>query len=764
MKHLYNVLFAGILLAGCAKEEVLPQMGDDDNVAFSSVICADTKVSYSPESDAVRLSWTKGDAIGIYSACAQVPYASNIMYVAEQSDAVSTFMFASPVRKIKWKNNTEPHDFYAYYPYGEKVGDDPSVISVSVPAVQTQSGADNTTHISDSHFMWASRTGVIRSEEPVTFDFKHIFSVIDLELLTTDKMVVDKVIFRIKDNEDAALAFAGGAFDLADGSLDLKDAQTSSSVTVNCGFTSSPGSSKHVYALVNPGHAGQVMQICLVIKGKEKVIWEKTVPSEGLIAGQYLCASASYAPSADETVEITDLSAMETSNCYLIAKPGTAYKFKATVKGNGHIPSELSSTVTSADLNPGSVLVLWYNTRQTGSDWLDVCPIDMASLSLANGYVHFDTPQEFHDGNLVVAAFAEEGLTYDSITIDEAGCINNATLLWSWNIWAVEDLDLDAEAIKVTYTAEDQTQTEFTVMDRNLGALVNGKDLTSSDPNGFGAAAALGNTYQWGRKDPVPHVADYGNYWPLLYSTKLLMTPTYTPIKALQRTADQATGSPEKQLWVMNYDKMGGGGAPAIDACLHQFDKASESFADAVNAAAKYPYKNFKGANSQTYDKHWFPNNPQTDPWKYLWGDKDPDDGAAISKTLFDPCPAGWTLWQEETVKAFVQQGAETASVAPNKRGLMVAGSYFGYNGGGRQQDMAFAYSTPFVPCAYACPIGMISGTASDRYNNKILRNFLWQSPKEEKYDAEQKIIINNDSNDAGVAQGYTVRCIKTNN
>jgi hypothetical protein len=98
MKHLYNVLFAGILLAGCAKEEVLPQMGDGDNVAFSSVICADTKVSYSPESDAVRLSWTKGDAIGIYSACAQVPYASNIMYVAEQSDAVSTFMFASPVK------------------------------------------------------------------------------------------------------------------------------------------------------------------------------------------------------------------------------------------------------------------------------------------------------------------------------------------------------------------------------------------------------------------------------------------------------------------------------------------------------------------------------------------------------------------------------------------------------------------------------------------------------------------------------------------
>ena len=762
MKHLYKILFFALVLTGCAKDEVIPEDNPGDAVAFASGIEQDTKVSYSPESDAVRMSWTKGDAIGIYSVCADVPDAINTMYVADLSEEVSSFTFASPLHRIKWKSDTESHDFYAYYPYGERVGDDFTSVRVSVPAVQIQPSADNVTHISQAHFMWASKVDVVRSDDPVTFTFNHAFSVIDLELFTDQKIVVEKVIFRIKDKSDAVLAFTDGSFDLADGTLDLAGAQTTSSVTVECGFTSSPGSSKHIYALINPGHAGEVMQISLVAKGEEKLICEKTVPEEGFVAGQYVETVASYSPEAGETVEITDLSAVETANCYVITKPGTAYRFKATVKGNGHVPSELSSVVPSADLATASVLVLWYNTRQSSTDWLDACPIDISSLSLADGYVHFDTPNEFVNGNLVIAAFAEDGVDYNNITVDADGTINNATLLWSWNIWAVEDLDLDTEAIKVTYTAEDQTQTEFIVMDRNLGDLVNGKDLTSSDPNGFSAAAALGNTYQWGRKDPIPHIADYGNYWPLRYSTKLLMTPTYTPIKALQRTADQATGSPEKQLWVMNYDKMGGGGAPAIDACLHQFDKASVTFADAINAAAKYPYKNFKGANSQTYDKHWFPNNPQTDPWKYLWGDKDPDDGAAISKTLFDPCPAGWTLWQEETVKAFVQQGAETASVAPNKHGLMVAGSYFGYNGGGRQQDMAFAYSTPFVPCGYTCPIGMISGTASDRYNNKILRSFLWESPKEAKYDADQVITINNDSNDAGVAQGYTVRCIKT--
>lgn len=764
MKHLYKILFLGFLLAGCAKEEINPGDIQGDGVGFTSTIRPESKVSYSQESDVVRLSWNKGDAIGIYSTCADAPFASNIMYIADLSAQTSTFKFASPLNRIKWQNNTDSHDFYAYYPYDEKSGDDLADIKVNVPIIQTQTSADNTTHIADAHFMWASQTDIVRSDNPVTFSFNHLFSVIDLELFTDDKIVVDKVIFRIKDNSDAALSFTGGSFDLTRGALDLKEAQTSPSVTVNCGFTSSPGSSKHIYALVNPGHAGQTMQICLVVKGNEKVIYEKAIPTEGIVAGQYVCVSANYSPSSDETVEIVDLSASETSNCYLITKKGTAYKFKATVKGNGYVPSELSSVVTSTELNVGSVLVLWYNTRQINSNWLDHCPIDIASLSFAKGYVHFDTLDEFHEGNMVIAGFAEEGVTYDNITIDEKGCINNATLLWSWNIWAVEDLDLDAEAIKVTYTADDESKTEFTVMDRNLGALVNGKNLTSSDPNGFAAAAALGNTYQWGRKDPVPHIADYGNYWPLRYSTKLLMTPTYTPIKALQRTADQATGAPEKQLFVMNYDKMGGGGAPAIDACLHQFDKASMSFADAINAAAKYPYKNFKGAGSQTYDKHWFPNNPQSDPWKYIWGDKDPDDGTVITKTLFDPCPVGWVLWQEETVKAFVQQGAETATVAPNKHGLMVAGSYFGYNGGGRQQDMSFAYSTPFVPCGYACPIGMTSGTASDRYNNKILRSFLWTSPKDEKNDPNQVITINSNSNDAAVAIGYSVRCIKTNN
>ena len=157
MKHLYKILLSGILLAGCAKVDVNPEDTQGNGIAFTSGISPKSKVSYSHVSDAVRLSWNKGDAIGIYSACADVPYASNIMYVADISGTMSTFTFASPLNRIKWNDDAASHDFYAYYPYRETSGDDVTSVKVDLPAVQIQSGADNPAHFAEAQFMWASQ-------------------------------------------------------------------------------------------------------------------------------------------------------------------------------------------------------------------------------------------------------------------------------------------------------------------------------------------------------------------------------------------------------------------------------------------------------------------------------------------------------------------------------------------------------------------------------------------------------------------------------
>ena len=758
LKYLYRFSLCAVLLTmfGCAKDAV-PESEDAD-VRFESSI--QTKVSYFEESSSVKVNWVSDDLIGIYSLAGGESMVDNSPYLAEQDGGTSTFRCQQRALRVRWKDEQSVHDFYAYYPFSENVGNDFNSVLVNLPSEQTQNGADNMSHIVPLDFMWAAQKGYIKGDTPVNFQFHHLFSILDFEFVTDNKVIVEKVVFKVKDGSSSPLAFNGGRINLSNGELDLTAAEISSSVTVNCNFSTGINSPKHVYALINPGHQGKTIQVSVFIKGEERIICEKAVPDGGFPVGKMIHFKSNYNVKSEDVVEIKDLSEVETANCYVITSPSKAYKFRADVKGNGYVPSELNGIVTSTSISPKSVLVLWYNTVQSSNNWVDAVPVDMTSLVYEGGYIHFDTPEEFVDGNLVIAAFAEEGLTYDNITVDSNGYINNATLLWSWHIWAVKNMDLESEALTVNYTDGSGNVTPFVVMDRNLGALVNGKYLGADDKTGYGAAAALGNCYQWGRKDPFPHLPEYGNYWPLRYSSKLIATPTYTPVKALQRTPKEAVNSPSKQLFVMDYSKMGGASAPAISECLHKFENVT--FAQSINSADAYPYKYFKGAGSQTYDKHWFYNNPEKDPWKYLWGDYDVNDGVAIRKTLYDPCPAGWTLWQEETINAFVQEGAATASIAPNTHGLMVAGSYFGYNGGGRREDMSFEYATPVVICGYGCPIALTSGTASDRYNHKILRSVEWTSPSDK--EGSKISVVQSDLNTSNPkpAVGYSVRCIKT--
>ena len=751
----YILIGGAIMLAACSKEIAVEN--PDDAVTFSASPSS-TKTAYSDEGAKVSVSWVEGDCIGIWSGSGTSTLKSNSQYRAVSSGASSGFEFVSRSERIRWEE--ERQSFYAIYPYNAEAGSNPRMARLEIPSLQRQTSADDISNLRNQDIMWACAPDLTRGEnDEVKLDFHHALAILDLELSTDKRMIVDRIVFECISSETAPLSFENGSIDLSTGTI-TAGSKTSASITLECGFAVSWPATTHFYIAFNPSLASETMRISAVVGGQKRTLAERTLPASGAGAGKVLNVKVDYEVPESDAIQIKDLSEVSTANTYLVTSPGEYYRFKANVKGNGQIPQALQSVVEGTDITPGSVLVLWYNCLQTSNKWVDLCPIVMGSLVLQNGYVYFDTPSEFINGNVVIAAFAEEGLDYNSISVDAEGNIDNATLLWSWNIWAVEGLDLEAEALNLEYTAANGQKTPFTVMNRNLGAIFSGDQLPASDTKGYYAAAALGNLYQWGRKDPIPHIADYENYWPTGNVNKLLTTPTYTPIVALQKTPSTSE-TLDRQMFVQKGGKIATEGNPAVDECLFSFDKNTVSFSQAINEAAKYPYKYFKCAGSHTYDKHWFPNKPATDPWKYLRGDCDTDDGTALEKTLFDPCPPGWKLWQEETINAFVQNGAESASIAPGGHGLMVAGSYFGYNAGGRNEDMGESYSEPVVICGYACPIGLISGTGADRYNHQILRYTLWKSPTSSANSSISVTVSNPNGGDAKKAGSYSVRCIK---
>ncbi len=137
------------------------------------------------------------------------------------------------------------------------------------------------------------------------------------------------------------------------------------------------------------------------------------------------------------------------ANCYIVSKSGK-YKFRPN-KGNSY---ESVGEVVSAE-------VLW---ESFGTDVAPNVGDLVTNASYHDGWIIFSVPDDFKEGNAVIAARDEK-----------------ETILWSWHIW-------------LTDQPEDQiyNNNAGTMMDRNLGAV-------SATPGDLGA---LGLLYQWGRKDP----------------------------------------------------------------------------------------------------------------------------------------------------------------------------------------------------------------------------------------------------------------------
>ena len=308
---------------------------------------------------------------------------------------------------------------------------------------------------------------------------------------------------------------------------------------------------------MNPVEAGKTLEVLVDYGEKHLSLGSVVVPESGIPGGKLTVFSLGY-EFPQRIAE--DLSANGTANTYLVTKPGTTYKFRAMVKGNG-TPRTYSYSVngrpvtksySEADLaiKPAVAKLVWYNSPKTADGWVRESPVTIESVEYDDweGNVYFTTPAEFVPGNALIAAYDAGG-----------------EVLWSWNIWAVENYDCDAEARQVG---------RYMMMDRNLGAMAGREAMNSSDKRA--AAWALGNYYQWGRKDPFPAAAEYDDtgfgsemYWGL---------PTYTPIEELQQDYSSESWGARNMM----FGKIGANNAYAVG------DKAVD---DAVALSVKYPYR-----------------------------------------------------------------------------------------------------------------------------------------------------------------------------
>lgn len=747
MKKSLIYILALSAIVGCQKSEVsdqIPAEGESSAVIVGSL--SETKTSFVDEGNVMKTEWVKDDALGFYwykggsiegVGTGEVDKALNDKLVAESSGGSTTF-------KTSWYYMYQAgKDYltYLYYPYNVNAGKNPLSVPFTVPSSQNQAGSDDIAHLAATDFLYATTMANRpngEAEQAVMVTFSHALSVLNIALTSAQSNYsVSDIRVRFED-ENEIFSVTEGSVNLSDGSLTL----TSGTPEISLHFNEAAKLSAtpvNAYMTITPGHAGKTFSVYATVNRIETKLGSKKVPASGLPAG--VKAALSFEVGDNTTGhEYTDLSANGTANCYLVTSPGF-YKFKADVKGNGVVPSQLESVAGETVIAPKSALVLWYNTLQTSNNWVDDSPVYVSSVSLdSDGYIRFYTPSVFVPGNVVIAAFAEEGVTYDNITADENKCINNATLLWSWNIWAADGYDPEV----ATITAGGK---QF--MNRLLGATISGMGTTGD----YIPIGAVGNYYQWGRKDPFPAFSDYTVTIPTQYTNILFGTPTYTPIKALKIDGQSSKMNLDGQMFGYRTKESGSLDSDNAWNLMKRDDISSDKSTKNkvyVEYATVHPYKCITN-NGNTFGgwRTWLNGDDQS--YKSLWGESD------LKKTLFDPCPAGWRVPSKDEATEFVNL-AKAGNLASNLHGMEYQGNYFPITSSRNSAHFGTSYVLSVgVPVGSVFWTSDITGSWSYVYAAVLNApaNFSDKYKKGEAVELESKVEPQNNAN------GNCVRCVK---
>ena len=331
-----------------------------------------------------------------------------------------------------------------------------------------------------------------------------------------------------------------------------------------------------------------------------------------------------------------------TANCFMVS-PGGSFCFDpfAFQQGKSVITNTVLKGWCNATSSPAtgirSVRLLW-QTKENG----DLGDAVMGIANSDNDHTNI-VDIKARDGSPLTGPATDLGqcLIYCRVAANTSGgsgviaaydgANGTGNILWSWHVW-VTDYQPDASGTETVLTPENKRKfklgTSNTVMmDRNLGAYegavsIPGTTLERSRTSGF--------HYQKGRKDPFPSS----------YTTEKNMPEVYT--FALSAT------SPPKHI--MNRYEANG-----IRAIV---PRSISSGATTLQNAYQHPVSI---SGSQFYVN----NNGQwcTEYESVKWD---------VTKTVHDPCPAGWRVPQVADLQVLVDYNTSIPTTAKSDGGMLL--------------------------------------------------------------------------------------------
>ena len=331
-----------------------------------------------------------------------------------------------------------------------------------------------------------------------------------------------------------------------------------------------------------------------------------------------------------------------TANCFMVS-PGGSFCFDpfAFQQGKSVITNTVLKGWCNATSSPAtgirSVRLLW-QTKENG----DLGDAVMGIANSDNDHTNI-VDIKARDGSVLTGPATDLGqcLIYCRVAANTSGgsgviaaydgANGTGNILWSWHVW-VTDYRPDASGTETVLTPENKRKfklgsTNTVMMDRNLGAYegavsIPGTTLERSRTSGF--------HYQKGRKDPFPSS----------YTAEKNMPQPY--IFTLSAT------SPPKHI--MNRYEANGIRAIVPQSIGTSATTLQNAYRHPISIAGNTHYGNPGGQWCSEYSN-------------VKWN---------TTKTVHDPCPAGWRIPQKEDLAILVTKNTSIPSTAIEDGGMLL--------------------------------------------------------------------------------------------